>query len=128
MNSARRQERSMSAPIPRIAALFALLFVLFCSGASRLASQGISEDEIRWGSRLYVPPSANAIRVQTNVVQVPVVVRDSAGKAVAGLKKSDFQLFDDGHLVQIASFAIESALPTPIQPMQVPQVVADRKS
>jgi VWFA-related protein len=113
----------MSAPIPRIAALFALLFVLFCSGASRLASQGISEDEIRWGSRLYVPPSANAIRVQTNVVQVPVVVRDSKGKAVAGLRQSDFQLFDDGHPVQIASFAVENSRTAPDHVAQTPKVV-----
>src|ERR1017187_5078911 len=116
----------MSKPLARFSTLLALLLLLYGAGGDRLHSQDISADEIRFGSRPYVPPSANAIRVQTNVVQVPVVVRDSAGKAVAGLKKSDFQLFDDGHLVQIASFAIESALPTPIQPMQVPQVVATR--
>jgi VWFA-related protein len=113
----------MSAPIPRIAASFALLLILFGAGVLRLASQGISEDEIRWGSRPYVPPSANAIRVQTNVVQVPVVVRDSNGKAVAGLKKSDFQLFDDGHPVQIASFSVENSTPQPVPYVQPPRVV-----
>ncbi len=88
-----------------------------------LLAQNISEDEIRWGSRPYVPQSANAIRVQTTVVQVPVVVRDSHRKAVAGLKKSDFQLFDDGHPVNIDSFAVENFLPQPIQYLQAPAVI-----
>ncbi len=100
-----------------------LVVILFCSGFARLPSQGIVEDEVRFGSRTYVPPSANSIRVQTNVVQVPVVVRDSHGKAVAGLKQSDFQLFDDGHPVQIASFTTEYALSHPVQYVQAPQVV-----
>ena len=114
----------MPFPIARRSALFAVLVIfLNAAGAVRLASQSISEDEIRWGSRVYVPPSPNAIRVQTNVVQVPVVVRDLHGKAVAGLKKSDFQLFDDGHPVQIASFSVESFSPQPVQYVQPPQVV-----
>jgi VWFA-related protein len=113
----------MSSPLARRSALFAVLVILVAGGVGRLASQSISEDEIRWGSRAYIPPSANAIRVQTNIVQVPVVVRDSHGKAVAGLKKSDFQLFDDGHPVQIASFSVENFTPLPVQYVQPPQVV-----
>ncbi len=99
----------MSTRFVRARALLGLSLILLAAGVIRLHSQGISEDEIRFGSRPYVPPSANAIHVQTNVVQVPVVVRDSQGKAVAGLKQSDFQLFDDGHPVKIASFAVENS-------------------
>ena len=113
----------MSSPFVRRSVFFAALVILIAAGAIRLASQSISEDEIRWGSRAYIPPSASAIRVQTNIVQVPVVVRDSHGKAVAGLKKSDFQLFDDGHPVQIASFSVENFAPLPVQYVQPPQVV-----
>jgi VWFA-related protein len=123
MNSARAQKRSVSTPILRIAALFALIFVLFYCGVSRLESQGISEDEIRFGSRPFVPPSANAIHVQTNAVQVPVVVRDSQGKAVSGLKQADFKLFDNGQPVQIASFEVENAPPPSIRTVQIPQTV-----
>ena len=107
----------------RVSALFVFLLILLGGGVLRLTSQGISEDEIRWGSRPYLPQSANAIRVQTNVVQVPVVVRDSKGKAVAGLKQSDFQLFDDGHPVQIASFSVENSPSAPVRSVQPPQVV-----
>jgi len=41
------------------------------------------------------------------MIQVPVVVRDRAGHAVANLEKQDFQLFDNGKPVEIASFALE---------------------
>ena len=75
------------------------------------------------GSRPYSPPSANAIHVQTNIVQVPVVVRDSTGKAVAGLKQSDFTLTDEGHPVKIASFTVENSLPRPIADPLAPQII-----
>jgi VWFA-related protein len=113
----------MSRPFARRGAIFAVLVILVAAGAIRLASQDISEDEIRWGKRPYSPQSANAIRVQTTVVQVPVVVRDSHGKAVAGLTKSDFRLFDDGHPVEIASFSVENFTPQPSPYVQAPQIV-----
>src|SRR5579864_2609746 len=112
----------MSKSLVCLSVLFVLLVTLFGAALS-LQSQGISDDEIRFGSRPYVPPSANAIHVQTNAVQVPVVVRNSSGKAVSGLKQSDFQLFDDGHPVKIASFAIENSVTLPLQYVQAPQVV-----
>jgi len=40
-----------------------------------------------------------------NLVQVPVTVRDRDGRAVAGLRKDDFELFDKGKRQDIASFA-----------------------
>jgi VWFA-related protein len=113
----------MSTKLIRLTALAALLLVLFAATSLRLSSQNISEDEIRWGNRPYFPPSANAIHVQTNVVQVPVVVRDSHGKAVAGLKQSDFTLTDEGHPVKIDSFTVENYSAAPIPVPQAPQIV-----
>jgi len=107
----------------RPTAFAALFLILFADVAVRLASQNISDDEIRYGSRPYSPPSANAIHVQTNIVQVPVVVRDSKGKAVAGLKQSDFTLTDEGHPVKIASFTVENYSPLGVQYVQAPQVI-----
>jgi VWFA-related protein len=43
-----------------------------------------------------------------NLVLVRVVVRDSAGKAVANLRKEDFQLVDNGKPQTISTFSIET--------------------
>src|SRR5262249_45229727 len=48
-------------------------------------------------------------KARVNLVQVPVVVRDRAGKAIGSLKKEDFQLFDKGKPQYIAPFTMETA-------------------
>ncbi len=46
---------------------------------------------------------------KVNMVSVPVVVRDSKGRAVGNLKQEDFQLFDKGKLQVITRFSIEKS-------------------
>ena len=46
-------------------------------------------------------------RSRVNLVMVPVVVRDKTGRAVGGLSKEDFQLFDRGKLQVITRFTAE---------------------
>ncbi|MFZ0820132.1 MAG: VWA domain-containing protein [Candidatus Acidiferrales bacterium] len=96
------------------------LLALVVPGMLGQNSPSPSEDEFRWGARPYVPQPPNAIRVKTSIVQVPVVVRDSNGKALPGLKKSDFELYDNGHPVEIASFAVENQ---PAEPLRASQPV-----
>jgi VWFA-related protein len=48
-------------------------------------------------------------KLRVNLVQVHVVVRDGAGKPVGGLRKEDFQLYDNNKLQAISTFAIEDA-------------------
>jgi VWFA-related protein len=51
------------------------------------------------------PGQMDAIRVETSLVTVPVIVTDSAGRFVTGLTRNDFQLFEDGKPQEITSFS-----------------------
>ena len=48
-------------------------------------------------------------RTTTNLVMVPVVVRDTKGHPVGDLKQGDFQVFDRGKLQLISKFTVEKA-------------------
>jgi VWFA-related protein len=53
--------------------------------------------------------TVGTFKLRVNLVQVHVVVRDSAGKPVENLRKEDFQLYDNDKLQAITTFAIEDA-------------------
>jgi VWFA-related protein len=52
-------------------------------------------------------------RSSTNLVLVPVVVRDSKGRAVTTLRKEDFRLMDAGKVQEITRFTIETGAASP---------------
>jgi len=49
------------------------------------------------------------LRVQKNVVVVRVVVRDSKGRTVGGLRREDFRILDNGKPQEIGSFSVETS-------------------
>jgi VWFA-related protein len=49
------------------------------------------------------------VRVDTELVDVPVVVQDRSGKPILNLKGSNFVIFEDGKRQEIAEFATTSA-------------------
>jgi VWFA-related protein len=51
------------------------------------------------------PSQMDAIRVETSLVTVPVIVTDRAGRFATGLARNDFQLFEDGKPQEITSFS-----------------------
>jgi VWFA-related protein len=56
-----------------------------------------------------VQDTGNTFKLRVNLVQVHVIVRSNAGKPVEGLRKEDFQLYDNGKLQPITTFAVETA-------------------
>ncbi len=66
-----------------------------------------------------MPPSPYSLRVETRLVDIGVVVRDPGGRAVAGLKQTDFQVWDDGRPRTITSFTVDTA--------RAPQLAASRQ-
>jgi len=89
-----------------------LLIVLVCAVATpMLGQQSATNDEIKIASQPYVPQENGTIRVQSTIVDVNVVVRDSKGQMVTGLKKEDFEIYDQGKKQNISQFSIEIAHP-----------------
>lgn len=56
---------------------------------------------------MYAPPALH-LTAQTNLVPLEVVVRDTRGQAVAGLKRGDFEVLDEGKPRDIAAFSVEN--------------------
>lgn len=56
-----------------------------------------------------VPESSHPIRVNVNMVLVPVTVTDPMGRLVTGLTRDNFRLFDDKSEQKIRSFSNEDA-------------------
>ena len=66
--------------------------------------QPAASDEVRVSSQPYAPQPLT-FRTESRLVEVGVTVRDSHGRAVAGLTPSNFRIFDDGKQRKIAAFS-----------------------
>jgi VWFA-related protein len=83
------------------------------------------EPEFKVASQEYVPQDPHAIRVQTTMVDVNVVVRDQHGKPISGLKREDFEVYDQGKQQKISSFTAEVSHPVVVQaPPRVTETAA----
>jgi len=64
-------------------------------------------------------------RVETRLVEVSVVARDSNGQAIKNLTKDDFKLYDNGKEVPIEVFSGLPTTPTAVEPLP-PNVFSNR--
>jgi Ca-activated chloride channel homolog len=65
------------------------------AGASALTNEEVGENDV--------------VRVDTQLITVPVVVRDPEGRPVTGLTASEFQLYEDDLPQRVATFATSDA-------------------
>jgi VWFA-related protein len=65
------------------------------------------------GSREKTPVMDSSLRMNVDLVLVPVVVRDAKGNVVGNLTREDLQVFDDKKQQEITSFAVETQSGSP---------------
>jgi VWFA-related protein len=90
----------------RWGAALAAAAAIACLGLA--TAQNIAPDEMHARTVPYVPPSPLTLRTEAKLVEVPVVVRDARKRAVAGLTRDDFEIYDAGAKQTISAFSVES--------------------
>lgn len=86
------------------------LLGLLAASALLAAAQS---DEVHLSAHPYTPPQMR-IAVESQIVQLEVVVRDSHGRSVSGLKQGDFEILDEGSPREISAFSVETREATPV--------------
>lgn len=80
----------------------AMLFMLLTLGGLAGAAAQVTKPPVKSGED-------DVIRVDTELVEVPVVITDRAGRPLLNLKQSNFSVSEDGKPQQIADFGATSA-------------------
>ena len=76
--------------------------------ALAVAAFAQQSDEVRVSGHAYTPPPVR-LTTESRLVQLEVVVRDSHGRAVAGLQRGDFEILDEAKPRAIAAFSVETS-------------------
>ena len=83
------------------------------------AAQTLSPGEVRISGRPYHPEPS--LRSVSRLVQLEVIVRDRHGRAVPGLTKDDFTVFESGKKRDLTAFSMESFTPATVIPASAPK-------
>jgi VWFA-related protein len=101
----RSRDRS---PRPSLPVRHLAYFVLCFSWSFPAANNAIAQTaEASSSPEIHSIETPTTFKARVNLVLVPVVVRDSQGRAIGNLRKEDFRLFDKGKLQEISKFAVE---------------------
>jgi VWFA-related protein len=83
------------------------LWAVLAAGIVTGAQEPKPVQEVRVSAKPYAPAPV-ALRVETNLIEVGVVVRSHDGHAISGLKRESFVLTDQGLSRELAYFAVET--------------------
>jgi VWFA-related protein len=75
------------------------------------------------GAEVITRDEPASFKIRANLVEVPVVVRDSKGRAVGSLTREDFQILDQGKPQVVASFSLQKRDGREIKVEDTPQTV-----
>jgi VWFA-related protein len=78
------------------------------SPATEAPASKAKKSEAEPQAEVSVQDTTSTFKLRVNLVQVHVVVRGDGDKPVDGLHKEDFQLYDNGKLQTISTFAVEN--------------------
>ena len=78
------------------------------SPATEAPASKAQKSEAEPQAEVSVQETTSTFKLRVNLVQVHVVVRGDGNKPVDGLHKEDFQLYDNGKLQTISTFAVEN--------------------
>ena len=107
----------------RLPKAFAFAMAIFSAGAMVVPAAIAQSVAARPSSPADAPAPTSALSVKTRLITVDVIASDSHGNSIAGLKPSDFQIFDDRDGPQkIARFVYvdRSAKPGQPPPREIP--------
>jgi len=96
--------------------LLAFSFLAAITGYQRISAQASRQASNQGEVSVHESQPTYTMRSERNLVLVRVVVRDRSGKAVGGLHKEDFKLFDNGKPQTISDFNLESSNDKPHAP------------
>lgn len=88
----------------RIQLSVAELALAFIASVVICVAQTLSPGEVRLTSHPYQPRAV--LHLESRLVQLEVVVRDSHGRAVIGLSKDDFVVYDSGKVRDLTAFSL----------------------
>lgn len=94
--------RSANSPLFRLVKTLLLLILLGTISDAQTSQQAN-------GQRPSSNPQDNVLRIETELVQIDVVVADKQGNLVRNLKREDFELYEDGKKQQLTHFAAGTA-------------------
>jgi hypothetical protein len=107
---------------------YAILFLgLSACAGGLLFSQQIqtpTPDEVRVRGSIYWPRPQFTLRIDTKLVEVGGVVRDSKGRTVSGLNRDDFEIGDSGKKREIKIFSLEASSRAVATPPEQPASAA----